>query len=316
MNYLLLTFVSASLFFQTSSSPVNAENIGTSYDGSVTPFEGTIRLVRRPFEEVKSVKTELQVLVQSDSEKVIRVKKVDMGLSAKPFGDGLRLTAKSFGAEITSGGKTSKILMNLQMIAYIAPSGSTRLETLNGTINGQPLPEVGPIFEMMKKIADSNRSFKSNMTYKVGGLLNRLDVETGDLGYSYSARLIVQGITKYKNIPVLVAKGAGIVKGFQFGEFKLDGKISVLNLIHLDNGSLVYQKSTMIMPLEIGGKKSTFKLVEVTAALFPEERLAKVPLNSSRTIKDRLRKLKNLVDEGLLLETEAKEKRLEILDDL
>jgi len=295
---------------------VKAGDLPSSFEGVVTPITEPVRLVRRPFEKIKALKTETTTMIEGGAEANSFTKKSKLETWAEPFGDGIKLYVKALEMEVSADSKTTTFPSDMLMTFSIKSSGETHLLNVEGAVKGEPVSKNAKLVQFIKNIANGSRNFKSNQKYRTGDLLSEISLDLNEIGYSIKSKLLVKGTATYNKIPVLVAEGKGTLKGFPFGGEKLDGKSTSLSLIDLRNGITVFSISTMLLPVKTKGSEGILKVVEVLETLGIVNPVGAQTRTDAGDIKDRLRKLKEIHDEGLINDEEYKKKKDALLNQL
>lgn len=228
----------------------------------------------------------------------------------------LTISINQVDTESRGGKKTQK--MNASVSGWIDTNGDIQDIKFQfpGLDTGNPKNKQAlNIFEPLLKKAFPKLP---NRGVNVGDSLLDLNFELdiGNNKASISGREIILGRSHYGGRDVLVADLTGTLQ-LQFGtpgkliKFPMRG----YSLVDIDTGIHLYSDATLAGSFQIKGKEVLWEMKQITSVSLPSKS-KEFQTNIRRSIKERLEKVKRLLNKGLITQKEAAEKRKEILKEL
>lgn len=290
------------------ASPSFSAGVFPSYTGEVTKISEPVILRYMPLSEVSYTKSMT----------------VNEGVDAKNHEQSLKSILSGV---ISASGNAQTITFNLEIsdIQIIENGKSKNLQNTSADLPIQLFIKMTPI-GIVQSIYGNAPGSLTTLT-EVTKTLNMLfpfpqkGVQQGDdvfsqltngnpfsesLGLPY-AKGIVKGLTSYRGRPSILVDIDVTNKSKQMG-IDFSGYL----IIDIETGIITYSTIS-------GTAKVTDELLSITEKqeiTLPERWAPKAVPNQSKTIEERLRRIQSMLNEGLISDKEASEKRRKILNDL
>ena len=287
------------------SSETDAASIKSPiYSGEVSKISDPIKLQYRPFVSAtlnKLTDTEYTVDGKSQSGKA----PITGTYSATAFGEGLKVV-------LSTGQGAKKAVFELKITSSGRFLGFHKINIGGKDILNSNDAGNKTIVSTLKSVFVAVTPEFKERSYKTGDKLYdyRYNMDMFGMKASLAAKGYVKGFTKRNGRDSILVNFKGTTSSGGRG-----GEIKGYSVIDIRTGFVTQSETISTMSLSVDGKVMGLKQHETTNVDMPS-----VEGNSNNSgvasVEQRLRKLKELLDLGVITDEEAKAKRAEILDSL
>lgn len=285
------------------------------YGGVIEPITTPVVIQYRPFPKVPFTTKQIQKISAKGETKTETV--ISYGTyQGKRWNGGIQLTVYIDRTEKLLDGNKGTQKVGGTLSIFVNANGDiqdTKIQIPGLDTNKSNTQQVLRFFESLLEKAFPKLP---NEGVVVGDSLYNLNFEEkyGKFKWGITAGESIRGRSHFGGRQILVTELTGSIQ-LEFTERKIEFPVRGYSLVDIDTGIHLFSDSTTAGSFSHKGKDIIWEMKNIASVSLPPKS-ERLPLGTSSSIQERLKRVKRLLDEGLITTDEAAEKRKEILNSL